>query len=142
MITSTATLLVTLLALFHPTARTRCIERRAPEIVAEASASAERHGVPPAIMLSIGLHESAFGCDPASGGSWGAPLSRRHRGFGVRTGNGERSASALALGFRMCGTWPGAVAMFRCGRCRCGALVGYSPANAMRLAQQIDPELR
>jgi hypothetical protein len=132
-------LLVALLALFSSTPRTRCIERRAPEIAAEASASAARYDVPPALLLAIGMHESALGCDPRAGGSWGAPISRTRRAV---AGTSDHAASALALGHSRCRTWLGAVSHFRCGRCRCPPLVGYEPRDAMRLARRIDPGLR
>ncbi len=136
MITSTATLLVTLLALYsHPTVSTRCIARRADVITAQADASAVAYGVPVALLISVGMHESALGCHPRSGGSWGAPISRTRRSV---AGTSDHTASALALGFRRCRTTLGALSSFRCGLCRCGRLVGYTPADAMRLAARLE----
>lgn len=93
-----------------------CLAARAARVVADADAASRAHGVPVALLLSVGYAESHLGCAPRSGGCWGAPASRDAR---HTPGRASHAASALALGHRACGTWPGAVAHFRCGRCVC-----------------------
>jgi hypothetical protein len=131
---SAAALLAALLAILPHTTRTQCIERRAAVIAAQAEHSATRHGVPIAILLAVGFRESALGCDPRSGGSWGSPISRTRRSV---AGTSDHAASALALGHNRCRSWPSAVSHFRCGMCRCPRLVGYQPEDAIRLAGRI-----
>ncbi len=136
-------LLMALLALFHPTARTQCIQHRADVITEYTAATAERYPVPPAILLSVAMHESAFACDPRSGGSLGTPRDRLHRHL---AGNSDTNGSALMLGYERCAdpntgasTWLRAISHFRCGRCRCPPLVGYEPIDALNLANRISP---
>jgi hypothetical protein len=95
--------------------------------------------VNPALLISVGTLESMLSCDPRSGGSWGAPISRTRRGV---AGNSDHTASALALGYRRCHSTIGALSSFRCGLCSCHRLVGYTPETALALAQRLDPELR
>jgi hypothetical protein len=117
----------------HIKYRTR-IERRFDAIATAALDASETHGVPPALVVSVGFLESQFGADPRSGGSWGAPRDRRHRHV---AGGPNEQASALALGYRACGSWDRALHFFRCGLCRCPRVVGYTPDAAMRLAERI-----
>ena len=112
-----------------------CIRRRQHEIAARAEGSATRHGVPVAILLSVGYLESSWGCHPRSGGCWGAPVDVRHRGT---AGTADHAAAALARSYRVCGTWLGGVSRFRCGLCRCPRLVGYEPGDAMALADALN----
>lgn len=93
-----------------------CLTARAPRVIADADAASREHGVPVALLLSVGYAESHLGCARGSGGCWGAPVSRLHR---HTAGRASHAASALALGHRRCGTWTGALAHFRCGRCAC-----------------------
>lgn len=80
-----------------------CLDARRAQVVADADAAARAHGVPVALLLAVGYAESHLGCARGSGGCWGARASH--------------AASALALGHRRCGTWTGALAHFRGGRC-------------------------
>lgn len=101
-----------ILALFPHLLYRPCIEARRARIVAVAEASAPT--VPPAVLLSVALHESHFGCAPGSGGCWGAPVDPVHR---HDAGTPAQAARALATGYRVCGTWAGAVGRFRSGLC-------------------------
>jgi hypothetical protein len=111
-----AALLAALLALFPTSPSRPCIEARAAQITADAGAAARRYGVPPALLLAVGFVETHLGCDRASGGCWGAPISPERRGT---AGTVDHAARALASGYAACGSWPGAVCRFRCGLCRC-----------------------
>lgn len=91
-----------------------CIDARRDVIVADADAASREHGVPVALLLSVGYLESHLGCARGSGGCWGAPRDRAHR---HSPGRASHAASALALGHRRCGSWEGAVAHFRGGLC-------------------------
>lgn len=91
-----------------------CLAARAERVVADADAASREHGVPVALLLAVGYAESHLGCAPRSGGCWGAPVSRTAR---HTAGRASHAASALALGHRRCGTWEGALAHFRGGRC-------------------------
>jgi hypothetical protein len=93
-----------------------CIDTRRASIVTQADAASREHGVPMRLLLAVGYAESHLGCAPRSGGCWGAPISRTAR---HTAGRASHAASALALGHRRCGTWRGAIAHFRCGRCVC-----------------------
>src|ERR1019366_1332187 len=110
-----------------------CIRARAATIAAQATNAAEAHGVPTDIVMAVGALESAYGCSPRSGGSWGSPIGRDHRNI---AGGADHQARDLATSYRVCGTWPRAIARYRCGLCACrpGVLVGYTPAQAIRLA--------
>lgn len=93
-----------------------CLAARTARVTADADAASREHGVPVRLLLAVGYAESHLGCAPRSGGCWGAPVSRT----ALHTaGRASHAASALALGHRRCGTWTGAVAHFRCGRCVC-----------------------
>ena len=129
----TAILLISLLALFPHAPARRCIESNATQIAAEADAASEAHHVPPEILVAVAFEESWLACHPGEH-SWGAPVSRTHRHV---AGGAFHAASALALGFRRCGTWSRAVHHFRNGRCAGGKLVGYTAEGAMRLAARI-----
>jgi hypothetical protein len=113
-----------------------CIARRQGRIVAQIAQARETYGVPPAVMLVIGLLESHYGCAPRSGGCWGAPIDRAHRST---AGTSNQAALALANGFRACGTWRGAIARFRCGLCRCPMRSGrgYTPRYAVGLVERV-----
>jgi hypothetical protein len=107
--------LATLLGMLPHLRHARCVEAHRADIVARADAAHETHGVPPAVLLVVGLLESHWGCNPRSGGCWGAPASRRHR---FVAGTSDHAAAALARSYRVCGTWRGAVGRFRSGLCR------------------------
>lgn len=131
------TLLATLLSLYRPPADVRARIDRASEAIATAAAEAsERHGVPVEILLAVGFAETHLGVDHGEGGNWGAPTSRRRRHV---AGTPDDAARALAWGYRRCHDWPGAVAHFRCGMCRCSRLVGYGPTTVMRIAGRLRP---
>ena len=93
-----------------------CLTARTERVIADADAASRAHGVPVALLLSVGYAGSHLRCAPRSGGCWGAPASRTLR---HTPGRASHAASALALGYRRCGTWPGALASFRCGECAC-----------------------
>ena len=134
--TAAAWLVALLLAVRVPVAERRCIVARREAIASTATAAAEAHGVPVALLLSVAYLESHLGCSRGSGGCWGAPISRARRGV---AGGPDRAASALALGYRRCGGTPeGAVSSFRWGLCRVpvGAR-GYGPADVVRFAARV-----
>ena len=93
-----------------------CLTARTERVIADADAASREHGVPVALLLSVGYAESHLGCARGSGGCWGAPVSRTAR---HTAGRASHAASALALGHRRCGTWSGALGHFRCGQCVC-----------------------
>lgn len=122
---------VALLLALYPRAPYRaCLERRAPAIASQVAAA---HGVPPSLLVAVGWHESHLGCAPRSGGCWGAPVSRSRRGT---AGGVSEAASSLATGYRVCGTWAGAVARFRGGQCAPGAHAAYV-ARVLALAARL-----
>jgi hypothetical protein len=127
--------LTALLLAFPSLAHRTCVRRRAGEIAAAAEAAARRHEVPVGLLLSVAVLESHLGCNPRSGGCWGAPISRTRRAV---AGTADHAASALALGLRRCGSDEGAIAHFRWGHCRVprGAH-GYGPAQVLRLAERV-----
>lgn len=130
-------LLAALLALFPAMSRgcRPCIVSHQAAIVRELDAG-EALGVPPAILLAVGFLESHLGCDPASGGCWGAPIDPQHRHI---AGAPSATTRALVTSRRVCGTWPRALARFRCGLCAgCPRLRGYTPAQALSLAARIE----
>lgn len=126
-------LLAALLAAFTHMPARHCIEARADEIATAAADASSAHGVPPALLLSVGFHETWLGCHGER--DWGAPMDRRHR----RTaGTPDDAARALATGYRVCGTWPGAVSRFRSGLCTTQrTTVREYVASVMRLASRI-----
>ncbi len=123
--------LAALLSLLPDTARTRCVRARAATIIHDASAASAATGVPVEVLLVVGYLESALGCDPRSGGCWGAPISPRRRDV---AGRASHAAAALAAGYRVCTTDLGAVSRFRYGLCRTPRRHnrGYTPEDAMR----------
>jgi hypothetical protein len=123
-------LFAALLSVFQ-TPYPRCTKRNTESIVARAERVFTVYGVPPGVLLVIGYLESHLGCHPRSGGCWGAPVDRRHRG------TADNAASSLRNGFAACGTWEGAVGWFRCGACRCPPLVGYDPPYAVEQIEEV-----
>jgi len=119
-----------------------CLDRGAHSIPSAAAEAATAYDVPVGVLLVAAWLESHAGCDPASGGCWGAPIDARHR---LTAGRASHAASALSLGFRGtarrrgCGTWEGAVSHFRCGLCRCPPPPGggYTAAYAIGLAERV-----
>ena len=134
--TAAAWLVALLLAVRVPVAERRCIVARREAIASTATAAAEAHSIPVALLLSVAYLESHLGCSAHSGGCWGAPISRARRGV---AGGPDRAASALALGYRRCGGTPeGAVSSFRWGLCRVPAGArGYGPATVMAFAARV-----
>lgn len=110
----TQLLLTALLAMFPHLRHASCVHARAATIAAEVEHAERAYGVPPAVMLVVGLYESHWGCAPGSGGCWGAPVSRARRNVAGTPGHAAR---ALARSFAVCGSWRGAVARFRSGLC-------------------------
>jgi hypothetical protein len=105
-------LLTALLATFTHMPARHCIERRFDEITTAAGDASDRFGVPPALLLSVGFHETWLGCHGER--DWGAPVDRRHR---HTAGTPADAAASLAIGLRVCGTWNGAITRFRSGLC-------------------------
>ena len=126
--------LAALLALFAHVLHRPCLDARRDQIVRDADAASRDHHVPVALLLATGFAESHLGCAPRSGGCWGAPRDREHR---RSAGRADHAASALALGQRRCGSWPGAVAHFRCGACVCS---GTYPARVVGLWRRIEAQ--
>ena len=113
-----------------------CMQRRHGHISEQIARASAVHGVPPAVLMVVGLLESHFGCAPGSGGCWGAPVDRRHRST---AGTPNQAAIALATSFRVCRNWRGAIARFRCGLCQCPMRSGrgYTPGYAVRLVERV-----
>ena len=124
--------IVALLAAYPHLAHRPCVVARASQI------AAARFGVPVGVLLAVAVLESHLGCAPRSGGCWGAPVSRTRR---QTAGRADHAASALALGFRRCGSWPGAVSHFRWGRCARGAHAGYGPDDVWRVRTRVEGAL-
>ncbi len=134
MITGTATLLVTLLALY-PGPQSRCIRSRAATIAASADAASVTYGVPASVLLTTAFLETHVGCDSGEGGGLGAPASRTRR---HTAGTWANHGSALRLGFQRCHSWPAAVNHYRTGRCARPGPIGYTAATAMRIAGRLE----
>lgn len=105
---------VTLVAMLPYVNHAACVRTRAAAIET-AAARGEGRGVPPSVLLVVGLLESHWGCHPASGGCWGAPRDAHHRSL---AGTPDHAARALARSYAVCGDWRGAVSRFRSGLCR------------------------
>jgi hypothetical protein len=133
----TKALLLALLGMFRSPAQA-CMTRHAPENIEAAAEAAEAFGVPPGLLLAVGYLETHWGCSRASGGNWGAPISRARR---TVPGRAHHAASALARARRVCGgrTWRRAVMMFRTGRCEFeeSRMIGYTPTEALSLARRV-----
>lgn len=129
-------LLSALLSLLPPMEQVRpCLRETHNRIVQHATAASAQHGVPPSILLVVGYSETHLGCDRASGGNWGAPVSplRRHE-----AGTAHHAARALATSKRVCGTWQRAINRFRCGNCNgCNYGGGYTSTYVLRMARRI-----
>lgn len=123
-----------LLAVRVPLADRACIEARRDRIASNAEAAAAQYGVLVTVLLSVAYRESHLGCDPRSGGSWGAPISRTRRHV---AGGANAEASALALGYRRCFTHEGAISHFRWGVCSRGRHRGYGPEEVLELAARV-----
>ena len=130
--------IVALLTAYPHLAHRACIVARASQIAADADSAAARYGVPVGVLLAVAVLESHLGCAPRSGGCWGAPVSRTRR---QTAGRADHAASALALGMRRCGSWPGAVSHFRWGTCSRRAHVGYGPEDVWRVVARVGDTL-
>ena len=128
-------LLTTLLSLYPHSPASACVRSRAESIASDARLAAEAHGVPAALLVSVGWFESHLGCNPRSGGSWGSPSGRSHR---LRAGSAWHTARDLATSFRVCRSWPAALARYRCGLCRCTPPVGYRPRHVLALVGRLN----
>ncbi len=129
--------LLTLVGADHARARLRCIERRRPAIVAQAAAVAASRGVPPGVLLVVGYLESHYGCDPASGGSWGSPVDREHR---LTAGTADHTGRDLQTSRARFSCWLEALSRYRCGRRVCPLPMrqgGYSPGFAIGLVERV-----
>ena len=107
---------VALMAIFPRSPARACLMSREAAIVSQANSANSARNVPPGVLLAVGFMESHLGCDRASGGCWGAPISptRRHT-----AGTPDHAARALETSFNRCHSWRGAISRFRCGLCRC-----------------------
>jgi len=66
-------------------------------------------------ITSIGFVETHLGCDPSSGGNWGAPVSRLRRNV---AGTPLQAARILWRSYEVCGNnWEAAMRRFRTGVC-------------------------
>jgi hypothetical protein len=111
-----------------------CIQANFNQIAAAAERGETLYGVPRAIMLSVGFHETHLGCDINEGGNWGAPISRTRR---HTAGTPDHAAHALRMSYNVCGTWYGAVSRFRGGLCRPSANHALYTNRVLRLMQRI-----
>lgn len=103
------------LLFFYPNANYRpCLEARRDRIEIQAAEAAEENHVPVGVLLVIGWVESHNGCNPRSGGCWGAPIDRNHR---LTAGRAGEAAHSLRMNFDNCHTWEGAISAFRSGSC-------------------------
>lgn len=117
-----------------PQPQRRMIAERHDAIVQAAEVARDQYGVPPAVFLVVGFLESHWGTARGSGGSWGSPISRRHRAV---AGGPEHTARDLATSYRLCGRdWSRALARYRTGLCTGTPRVGYTPATALRLVER------
>lgn len=124
-----------LLLVFPRMSYRECVVARQDRIAAAATAAAAEHHVPVVVLLTVAYLETHLGCDPRSGGNWGAPSDRAHR---HRAGTAANAASSLALGYRRCHTDAGAVASFRWGLCREPRRhTGYGPRDVLILAERV-----
>ena len=113
-----------------PANRSVCIDRNY-EIITNSMAKAYvGWQVPPSIFMSVTFAESVWGCDPHSGGSWGSPINRTHRGT---PGGPMRTAEDLHNSYVVCHNWRDAVSRYRYGLCRVSRAreLGYTPGWAM-----------
>lgn len=135
-----AALVLALLGSYRHLQYRPCIRARATEI-AQALEEAEReHGVPPSLMLAVGLLETHCGCAWGENGGWGAPVSPRRR---HTAGTHLHAARALRRSREVCGSWEGAVSRFRWGLCRPPAgRRGYRPAAVLELARRLEERAR
>lgn len=93
-----------------------CIEQRQTAIVQAVETAERDYGVPPAVLLAVGLSETHLGCDPGEGGNWGAPIDARHR---HTPGTANTAARILQRGMQVCPqhTWLASISRFRSGFC-------------------------
>lgn len=123
---------VALMAMFSHSPARACLTARQDQIVTQAADAQASRGVPVGVLLAVGFMESHLGCDRASGGCWGAPISPMRR----RTaGTPDHAARALATSFRICGSWRGAISRFRCGLCRGPARYDRYVNTALRIVR-------
>lgn len=111
-----------------------CIERNATSIVNVVESAQRENGVPPAVLLTVGFMETHLGCDVGEGGNWGAPISPQRRHV---AGTPRQAAVALQHGFERCGSWLGAIARFRSGRCVIPPTMTRYPRTATWLMTRI-----
>lgn len=135
---SASVVLAAILAIY-PHARSReCLRLRADRISMGADAAARERGIPVQLLMAVGFFESRLGCDRASGGSWGSPIDRNHRGV---AGTPWHTARDLETSLRVCGgATLRAVSRFRCGLCSCRGVtvVGYTPRDVVDLVDRIE----
>lgn len=112
-----------------------CVVARQESIAAAAESAATTYHVSVVLLLAVGFLETHLGCDPRSGGNWGAPSDRAHR---HRAGTPATAASALALGYRHCRSDVSAISFFRWGTCRVPVdHTGYGPPDVLILAERV-----
>ena len=119
--------------------RRECIQERTEPIAQAVEAAQRENNVPPSVLIAAAFSETHLGCDPLSGGNWGAPISasRRHT-----AGGPVEAARSLQEGFLACGSWQGAISRFRSGSCRLpttdprSSYVGRVLRDVIRLCSQ------
>jgi hypothetical protein len=105
-------------------------------IMKYVGAGVDKHNIPPSLILTVGFLESHFGCNPRSGGSWGSPIDRNHRGI---AGTPIHTARDLANARKVCGSWFGALARYQSGLCHRRSLVAsYTPQYAFNVAWRME----
>ena len=118
-----AAILAALLALYPRSPARACVTARRPAILDALERAHRAHpDVPLGLLVAVGWHESHLGCARASGGCWGSPVDRHHRGT---AGTPTDAARDLSSALRACGTTEGAIARFRGGSCRPGRHTAY-----------------
>ncbi len=110
------------------------IQLQKDAIVAMATASSARYGVPPSVLLVVGFMETHLGTDDGEGGGWGAPIDAQHPN---KAGTSDDAAKILGRGRKRCGSWQGAVSRFRSGQCVAPTFAKSYVRSAMRLIQHM-----
>lgn len=102
--------------------------RRHPEVNVIVNEAADRHGVPPALLFTVGIFESGLDSNRPNGGPFGmthsieSQMCRRAEARCAPPSdrfarNAEAGAVELAIGRKTCGSWRGAATYLRTGKC-------------------------
>ncbi|MFO0648968.1 MAG: hypothetical protein U0326_22185 [Polyangiales bacterium] len=100
-----------------------------PEIPAAVLEAAERHDVPGELLMAVCYTESRLGADERTQLTCGVYRVPRAR-------QADAAAHALSRWRTHCGSWRGALRMFRGGRCASPDPRGYVP-RVLRLSDRI-----